>query len=243
MTGPGTNTRREHSPLRVVLCPHPPLLFRELGGLADPVAELRTACTDALRAALDLRPDRFIVVAAVPDPASVDQGGPDVRRFGTTGPHTGPGLPLGLGVGRRLLDEAGWTGPAELIGLDVDDGRDVLATLARTLAEREERTVVLLLGDGSARRDAKGPGTLDERAFGFDARVVDALRRGDARALAELDPALAGELMVAGRAAFRLLGELGLVVPGPVVAEVIHASDPFGVLYLVAAWSWPGVSS
>jgi hypothetical protein len=231
---------RTSSLLQVVLCPHPPLLFRELGGLTDPVTDLRAACAAAVRSALDRRPDRVVVVAAVPDPAAVDPAAaPDVRRFGTTGPRTGPGLPLALGVGRRLLDDAGWTGPTELVGLDVDAGRSELAELARGLAACEEPTVVLLLGDGSARRDEKGPGMLDERAFGFDAEVVDAVRRTDARTLAELDPVLAGELMVLGRAAFRLLGELGLALPGPVAAEVSHESDPFGVLYLVATWAWP----
>ncbi len=231
---------REHSLLRVVLCPQPPLLFRELGGLADPVPGLRAACLASLGAALELRPERVVVVAAVPDPASVDQDGvPDVRRFGTTGPTTGPRLPLALGIGRRLLDEVGWRGPTELVGLDVEAGRDALADLARRLTGDAQRTVVLLLGDGSARRDAKGPGALDERAFGFDARVVDAVRRGDARTLAELDPALADELMVLGGATFRLLGEIGLAVPAPAVGEVVHESDPFGVLYLVAVWAWP----
>jgi hypothetical protein len=226
--------------VQAVLCPHPPLLFRGLGGLADPVADLRAACEAALRAALERQPERVVVVAAVPDPASVDPGAaPDVRRFGTTGPRTGPGLPLALGVGRRLLDEAGWDGPTQLVGLDVDAGRSELEAIARELAARDERTVVLLLGDGSARRLETGPGTLDERAFGFDAGVVEAVRRTDAQALADLDPVLAAELMVLGRAAFRLLGELGLAVPGPVVAQVDHEADPFGVLYLVATWAWP----
>jgi SAM-dependent methyltransferase len=231
---------RPGSLVQVVLCPHPPLLFRGLGGLVDPVADLRVACEAALHAALGRRPERVVVVAAVPDATSVDQrAAPDVRRFGTTGPRTGPGLPLALGVGRWLLDEAGWDGSTELVGLDVDADRSELAELAHGLAAGEERTVVLLLGDGSARRLESGPGTLDERAFGFDAHIVDAVRRADARALAELDAVLADELMVLGRAVFRLLGELGLAVPGRVVSQVDHESDPFGVLYLVATWAWP----
>ncbi len=32
----------------VVVCPHPPLLLRELGGLADPVADLRASCRAAV---------------------------------------------------------------------------------------------------------------------------------------------------------------------------------------------------
>ena len=158
--------------------------------------------------------------------------------MGTTGERTGPGLPLSLGVGRRLLDDAGWTGPTELVGLDVDaDGAD-LRELAATLAARPGRVLLLLLGEGSARRDPKGPGTLDERAFPYDDGLLAALRDGDAQALAALDPVLARELMVLGRASLRLLGEVGLRADGPPAADVAYADDPFGVLYVVATWRW-----
>jgi len=233
-------TPRPGSLLDVVLSPHPPLLFRELGGLADPVADLRAACLATLGRALARRPDRVVVATAVPDAGAVHVGGlPDVRRFGTTGARTGPGLPLGLGVGRRLLDDVGWSGRTDLVGLDLDAPRAALTQLAQDLVAAPDRTVVLLLGDGSARRDATGPGMLDHRAFAFDAAVVDAVRHCDARALADLDTALAEELMVLGRTALRLLGEIGLAAGAPATAEVAHESDPFGVLYLVASWSWP----
>jgi len=223
--------------LTAVLCPQPPLLFRELGGLADPVAALRAACLATLRDTLAAGPDVVVVAGAADGP--VDPGGrPDVRRWGTTGERTGPGLPLALGVGRRLLDDAGWTGPTELVGLDVDaDGAD-LRELAAALAARPGRVLLLLLGEGSARRDPKGPGTLDERAFPYDGRLLTALRDGDAHALATLDPTLARDLMVLGRASLRLLGEVGLRADGPPAADVAYADDPFGVMYVVATWRW-----
>jgi hypothetical protein len=222
----------------VVLCPHPPLLFRELGGIADPVADLRTACLEALRSALSADPSVMVVVAAIEADAVVDGSlGPDVRRFGGLGAASRPGLPLPLGVGRRLLDDVGWAGPTELVGIDLDAGTASLEALATELASRPDRLVVLLLGDGSARRDQKGPGTLDERASPFDATVVEAVRNGDVEALAGLDVDLAEELLVLGRAAFRLLGEIGRQLP-PAATQVLHEDDPFGVLYLVAAWTW-----
>jgi hypothetical protein len=216
-----------------VVVPHPPLLLRELGGIADPVADLRAACSAALSAALAAAPDGVVVVG--PAEPGFDEGAPvDVRRFGTTSARTGPGLPQALGVGRRLLDEAGWTGPAALRALPPDAADADVAALADELAARPGREVLLLMAEGSARRLDKGPGMLDERAFGVDDAVLRALREGDATALTALDVDLARELMVEGRGSFRLLGRLG----PPARAEVSHADDPYGVLYAVATWTY-----
>ena len=56
------------------------------------------------------------------------------------------------------------------------------------------------------RRGQTAPGYIDERAFGFDEQTGRTLADGDARTLAEMDVALADELMVHGRATFQLLG-------------------------------------
>jgi hypothetical protein len=216
-----------------VVVPHPPLLLRELGGLADPVADLRAACAAAVSAALAGAPDRVAVVGPA-EPGFDETAGIDVRRFGTTSARTGPGLPQALGVGRRLLDEAGWSGPTDLRGLRPDaDEADVVA-LAGELSSRPGREVLLLMAEGSARRLATGPGLLDERAFGFDDALLRALRDGDAAGLAGIDVDLARDLMVEGRGSFRLLGRLG----APARAEVSYADDPYGVLYPVATWTF-----
>jgi hypothetical protein len=216
-----------------VVVPHPPLLLRELGGIADPVADLRVACTAALSAALAGAPDGVVVVGPA-EPGFDEAAGVDVRRFGTASARTSPGLPQALGVGRRLLDEAGWSGPTELRGLRPDaDDADVVA-LAGLLSSRPGRELLLLMAEGSARRLATGPGLLDERAFGFDDAVLLALRGGDAPALAGIDVDVARDLMVEGRGSFRLLGRLD----APVHAELSYADDPYGVLYPVATWRY-----
>lgn len=197
-----------------VVVPFPPLLVRELGGIADPVADLRAAVTAALGAALSADPDGVVLVG--PPPAS------------------GPDLVQPLGVGRRLLDDAGWSGPTRVVPLAPDAADDEVLALAGQLAARPGREVLLLLAEGSARRLDKGPGMLDERAFGFDDHVLSALRAGDPAALTGLDVDLARDLMVAGRGSFRLLGRLG----APAGAEVSYADDPYGVLYPVATWSY-----
>lgn len=224
--------------VRVALCPHPPLLLRELSGATDAVPALREACRSAVAELTAGDPTEVVVVGAAERPGPVDAAlGIDVRRFGATGPRTarGSGLPPSLGVGRRLLGEAGWEGPVSLHAVSWDADRDELAALADGLLARTG-AALLLLGDGSARRGEKAPGFLDERAFGFDDAVADALSAGDPHPLRDLDAALAAELMVGGRSVLRLLGLLG-ERRRPVHAALTHREDPYGVSYLVARWN------
>ena len=227
------------------LCPHPPLLFRELAGASDPAADLRAACAGVVRRLLERTPDRVVVVGRVEDlalprrwPADAT---PDVRRFGTVAPRVaaaGETLPLSLGVGRRLLDEAGWDGPAELLGIPTTTTPEQAMGLAAELAGLPGRTALLVLGEGSARRGQSAPGFLDERAFGFDEALAAAVAAGDAAALVGLDAGLADELMVLGRAAFTVLGACALADGGAVRADLAYRDDPFGVTYLAALWTF-----
>lgn len=225
------------SPLRIVLCPHPPLLLRELSGAVDAVPALREACRAAVADLTAATSQEVVVVGAA------DRAGPlepglvvDVRRFGSTGAPAPPGtaLPQSLGVGRRLLDEAGWQGRTSFHAVAWDAPAEALAALADDLLGRAD-IGLLLLGDGSACRGEKAPGFLDERAFAFDDALADALAGGDPAPLRELDVALAAELMAGGRSVLRLLGILGDRCR-PVRAELIHRDDPYGVSYFVARW-------
>ena len=108
---------------------------------------------------------------------------------------------LGLRVGRELLG-AGEGGPG-----------------------------LLVMANGSARRSARAPGHLDERAAGFDASVETALAAGDAAALAGIDLELAGQLLAAGMPLLRDLAGLSVVS-----ADLDHAADPYGVRYWVVRW-------
>lgn len=227
----------------VVVCPQPPLLLRELSGAQDAVPELRRACLDAIRRSLGDAVASVVVVGGADTTGSwAADRTVDVRRFGTTDAPEGDGLPLSLGVGRRLLDEAGWRGPVHLLSVSWGASDDVVRGVAeavRAHAGSEEagagHTLLLVLADGSARRGAKAPGYLDERAFAFDDLVVDALAAGDAAALRDLDAGLADELMVLGRAAYAVLGS---VLDGVAVrdCDVLYRDDPYGVQYTVARW-------
>jgi hypothetical protein len=97
---------------------------------------------------------------------------------------------------------------------------------------------VLAVGDLSARRSAAAPGAYHPAAAEFDARIADALVRGDLDALAGLDPADAAELLVGGRAVLQALA--GAMRDGSrPTGEVLYDEAPYGVGYLVALLSSP----
>jgi hypothetical protein len=222
-----------------VLCSQPPLLLRELGGVADPVSALRAAALAAVRATT-AGAARVLVVGGHDVGGTWDPALPvDSRRFGTTDvPPARPALPLALGVATRLLADAGWSGPVELHTLPWHAGAPDIDALADEVGGRPDGTVLLVLGDGSARRGDKAPGYLDERSFGFDDALAAALAAGDGAALRDLDAGLAEELMVLGDAGFRLLGAVAAARGSTPVASVTYRDDPFGVSYFVATWTF-----
>ena len=173
--------------------------------------------------------------AGLPVPAAPAAPAAPAGSAGPAGPADGrgkPGLPLALGIGALLLDEAGYAGPRLMRAVDeLAPAADCLR-LGRELAGAAPRVALLAVGDGSARRGPAAPGYLDERAVPFDDAVERAVRAGDMTALAGLDPDLARDLMATGRAAWQVLaGAFGGARP---VADVRYADDPFGVAYLVA---------
>ena len=224
------------------VCPHPPLLFRELSGLEDVASDLRAACMSAIASATSSDPAVVVVVGGADQTRSWDPRlAPDVTRFGTTGERPGaPGLPLSLGVASRLLDESGWRGEVEMHSIAWDASDDDVTLLADRLAARDEPIALLALGDGSARRGDKAPGYLDDRALPFDEATGRALAEGDAEALMHMDPVLAEELMVGGRAAFAVMATV-VTRDGPKPrAKVLYQDDPWGVMYYVATWQLGG---
>ena len=212
------------------VCPHPPLIVPKLAaGAAAELDDLRAACTQAVSRLLATRPDLICVVGAAED--SAEYSAPYQVSFSAWGLADGPpGLPLGVAVGVwllrstrvavRVLTVARLTPPAGCVAL------------GEKLA-RAGRVALLVMGDGSACRDVKAPGYLDPRAEPFDAAVTKALAAGDAAALRALDPALAEQLLVAGRAPWQVLAGACPAAHG----EVLYDNAPYGVQYTVAYWT------
>jgi hypothetical protein len=242
------------------LSPWPPLLVRELTG-ADPVIpELRDACAAAVADLLGGAPDVVAVVGPGPATAAWPGNGRlNVAAFGgqptaSSAPASAVpdicspesagavpdicSLPPAVGIGAYLLDQAGYQGPRVIWTVSEDETPAGCRKLGAELAATGQRTALLVLGDGSARRGPRAPGAFDERAAGFDAEVERAVREADLDALLAVDPALARDLMATGRPAWQVLAG-ALAGPGW-AADVRYASDPFGVFYLVASLTWDG---
>lgn len=237
------------------ICPCPPLLARELTGQAEVLPELRAACAAAVGSLAAAGPDVIVVAGPDEETGSWDSGGrldtaayAPAGALGSRGGRTAAGLPLSLGIGARLLDEAGYTGPRALHGIAALAGPDDCLRLGHQVARSAPRVALLAMGDGSARRSVSAPGYLDERAAPFDAAVERAVRDADLAALAALDPGLAADLMAVGRPAWQVLaGALGAGIagddpaaaggppPGRLRSEVLYCDAPLGVAYLVAA--------
>jgi len=152
------------------LCPCPPLLAAELTGQADILPELRAACATAVARMLAAGPDVVAVVGLAETTATWDPAGelslasyaPALRAAAPR--TTGPPLPLALGIGALLLDNAGYAGSRILRGIDAAEPAAGCLALGREVAASASRVALLAVGDGSARRSASAPGYLDERA-------------------------------------------------------------------------------
>jgi hypothetical protein len=225
------------------LCPSPPLLCPQLTGRRPVLPELRAACAQVVGRLLGQDPDVVVVVGPGAATSTWEAGSrldlsayaPAIREGGRGGGRSKgsrDGVPLALGLGAMLLDQARYRGPRRLQAVGQDEPAWACATLGAELAGSGARAGLLVMGDGSARRSLKAPGYLDPRAAGFDSGVERAIRAGDLAALLELDQALARDLMATGRPAWQVLAG---AMPAPAPAtEVLYCDDPFGVAYLVA---------
>ena len=228
------------------VCPQPPLLVPGVGaGSSAELDGLRAACREVVEA-LD-EADLVVVVGAAD---TVGECAPD--SWGTLHPYgvsvdvgsgpRGPALPLSLTLGRWLLHRysvADSSRPVTFVGVSEESTAADCSAFGESLAGRADRVGMLVMGDGSARRSTKAPGSFDERAEAFDDAVEEALRTADPQALIGLDAQLALDLLVTGRAPWQVLagaakaaGAHGATWRG----TVSYAAAPYGVTYLVAGW-------
>ncbi|MGH3182491.1 MAG: hypothetical protein ACRDOE_11380 [Streptosporangiaceae bacterium] len=226
------------------ICPPAPLLARELTGRDPVIPELRQACAAAVERLVRSGPEVIAVVGSA-GPARRTAIWPADGRLNLAAfapalggrseqvPGPGPSLPLPLGLGTRLLDESGYRGPRVLQSVRQDEPAAACLRLGAGLRRLGDRVGLLVMADGSACRSLRAPGYLDPRAAAFDAAIEQAVRKDDLGPLRAMDPALARELLAAGRPAWQVLAG---AMPGPGQdGEILYSADPFGVFYL-AAW-------
>ena len=218
--------------ISVAFVPATPLLVPQIAqGAAHELAHLRQASLDAVTQLAQSGADQLVVVGTAPT-TGLAIGEPDWSGFGLGSAPTGPALSPSLSIGHWLLDHVG-TQADRYVGVSPQSSNAECAALGQTLVG-EQSLAVLVVGDGSACRSDKAPGSLDPRAQEFDAEVVEALRLGDSARLARLDSELAGELQVNGRAPWQVVAAM---VDAPMASRVVASDDPYGVLYVVAQWS------
>jgi hypothetical protein len=212
-------------------------------GAAAETEELRRACRAAVGHLYDASADQLVVVGNGPIPGTADPTatgslagyGVPVRVGLGARPGDGPSkLPLSVTIGTWLLREAGFSGQLHARVVTDNATPTECTELGARIAAFPGRTALLVMGDGSARREARSPGYLDDRAVPFDQSVADALGKGDPAALAALDPAEATELTVAGRAPWQVLA--GAAAGQQWRADLLYAAAPYGVGYFVASW-------
>jgi hypothetical protein len=236
------------------VCPHPPLLIPAAIGAAasDPPPALRAvrdACDAAVHALAAAEPGLIAVVGGGPADREYDAAAAgSLSEFGVpvTVGEGEPVLPLSLTVGRWLLGRAGIGARAEAPGhgpqvllqaVDQRASADDCLKLGAAIAERAPRVALLAMGDASARRARDIEGAPDLLAQDYDDEVAEAHAAADARWLGRLDPALDGELMEAGRAAWQVLA--GAAAGSRMCGRLRCMASPYGVTYLVASWEEP----
>jgi hypothetical protein len=257
------------------ICPPAPLLARELTGLDSVIPELRQACAAVVERLVSSEPEVIAIVGPGPRTASWPADTRlDLSRFapalgggrggasgagsgGASGAGEGPRLPRALGLGARLLDEAGYRGPRLLRSVREDEPAGDCLRLGSELSGYGDRTGVggvaggglggggvggggvggrvglLVMADGSACRSLRAPGYLHPAAAGFDAVLEQAVRGGDLGSLRELDQGLARELLATARSSWQVLA--GAMPGRDLVTDILYADAPFGVFYLVAS--------
>ncbi|MGC4983635.1 class III extradiol dioxygenase subunit B-like domain-containing protein [Streptomyces sp. DT193] len=145
-------------------------------------------------------------------------------------------LPPSLAVAAWLLERTGWSdAPVEGLGVGEPLEAERCVRTGAQIGGRAGRVALLVMGDASACRTLKAPGYLDERAEAFDAEVARALGAADVTALKALDIDLAYELKAAGRAPWQVLA--GAAEGAGLGGALLYDDAPYGVGYLVAAWS------
>lgn len=230
------------------VCPHPPVLVPAVAGRAAPELDAcREASLEAVADLADASPDLLVVVGAGAGTTSFEGGtagslrsfGVDVRtavRGGRPASDVPAVLPLSLTVAGWLLGTAGWAADVRGLQVDADLPPRECVALGATLADLAPRVAALVMADLSARRSAGAPGYLDPRSVPFDEAVERAVAAGDTATLGTLDPVLADELLVGGRAPLQVLAGMGPLGAG----RVRYADDPYGVRYVVASWTPAG---
>ncbi len=152
-------------------------------------------------------------------------------------------LDHGAMVPLYYLREAGWSGPAVVIGFTLlgNDKHKAFGRAIREAARASGKRVALVAsGDLSHRLIEDGPYEYEPTAHLFDEQIVDSIARGDEEGVIQIDPALRAR---AGECGYRsIVIALGCAGPTAGRQQVLSYEGPFGVGYMVAVLTDEGRS-
>jgi hypothetical protein len=227
----------------VAFVPSAPLLVPEVAqGAATELDDVRAASLDAVRRALATPSQRVVIIGAGSTTRAHVSGTASFRGFGVPldlpldpASPGGDRLPLAVSIGAWLLARVGWPGERSALEVAASAYDDELDDAGAALSAAPETTALIVVADGSAARSEKAPAHLHPGAEAFDQSVVAALVSGDPAQLAAIDAATASEVTAAGRPAWRTASA---ALGGRTYdAALLSDSAPYGVGYVVAAWT------
>lgn len=229
---------------RLAVLPYPPLLVPDLTVRSDSrLDHVRSACSRAVTSVTDSASELVAV-------------GVDRFRAGVYEPHSGGtfagyGAPVPVSLEQAGPAEPGLPLPALIAGwfreqaeadrvtvhvLDVDAGDDEVAALAHRIVAGPP-VGVLVLTEGSRRRDEHSPKPPHPDAAAVDARIASAFAAADTEALHGLEPSVLSEAGVDTLPALRFLATAADESGHAWRPELLYDDTPFGISYHVALWS------
>ncbi|QGK69453.1 hypothetical protein GIY23_07895 [Allosaccharopolyspora coralli] len=229
---------------RLAVLPYPPLLVPDLTVRSDSRLEhLRGACLRAVTSVTESATEWVAVGVdgfragvygprsggtfagyGVPVPVSLEHGVP-----------TEPGLPLPGLIAGWFREQAG-AARVTVHVLDADAGEDEIARLAHRVVAGPA-VGVLVLSEGSRRRNERSPRPPHPDAAAVDARLAAALATADTNALHGLEPSILSDVGVDTVPALRFLATAADASGHDWRPELLYDDTPFGISYHVALWS------
>lgn len=181
------------SVVSAALVPAAPVLVPGIGGTSDPAAEQRAAALAVVRAMIESRVDRVVVIAEGDRDEEFEDSEPlGLHRLGGL-PGAFPPvderqrmLPLPLAIGASLLREAGWQGATAFHLVDRALSLSDAAQRGHDLQSLPQRAGLLLLGNGSACSSAKAPGSFHPDAEAFNSRLQEMVSAAESEQIASL---------------------------------------------------------